>query len=45
VTWGHSFPKKTPLYESQTFAFVTKWQKFITKENTESGVQNWFEIE
>jgi hypothetical protein len=27
------------------FAFVTKWQKFITKENTESGVQNWFEIE
>jgi len=26
------------------FAFVTKWQKFITKENTESSVQNWFEL-
>jgi hypothetical protein len=27
------------------FAFVTKWQKIITKENTGSGVQNWFEME
>jgi hypothetical protein len=27
------------------FSFVTKWQKFITKENTASGVQNWFENE
>jgi hypothetical protein len=43
---GPFFPKKKLLCMSHSpFAFVTKWQNFITKENTGSGVQNWFEIE
>jgi hypothetical protein len=37
--------KKLLCMSHSPLAFVTKWQKFITKENTGSGVQNWFEIE